>query len=281
MCGIAGYYDRCGISRKALLRMSSSLAHRGPDDEGFMLFTRNGMSCPLSGPATSAGVKDVDHIERACLEFPAIVGWAHRRLSILDLSPAGHQPMYISGQAALMMNGEIYNYRELKEELIRLGHVFHSQSDTEVALKAYIEWGTECFSRFRGMWALAIFDEVRKEMILCRDRFAIKPLYFHSHEGHLSFASEIKALLEVPKMRAAIDERSLYQYLAFPSLSDPCATLFSGIRELEPGHFLRLDMMDGALNLTAYYHLESAIEAVNLPDTEEAMLKAYREQLQD
>lgn len=261
--------------------MSTSLAHRGPDDEGFMLFTRDGMSCPLSGPATSPGVKDVEHIERSCLEFPAILGWAHRRLSILDLSAAGHQPMQEPGRAALMINGEIYNYRELKEELSALGHIFHSEGDSEVALKAYLEWGTECFSRFRGMWALAIFDETRKELILCRDRFAIKPLYYHRHEGHLSFASEIKALLEIPGQRAVVDERALYQYLAFPAPGDPYATLFAGIRELEPGHFLRLNLMDGAVAVTAYYNLYAAVESVRLPASEDGMLRAYREQLEE
>jgi len=281
MCGIAGYYDRCGINRKALLRMSESLAHRGPDDEGFLLFTRDGMSCPLSGPGTAPGVLAAERIEQACLEFPAILGWAHRRLAILDLSPAGHQPMQAGDGVALMLNGEIYNHEELRRQLQSRGYMFHSRTDTEVALHAYREWGTGCFTLFRGMWAMAIYDAPRCELILSRDRFAIKPLYYHQHEGHLSFASEIKALLEVPGLRAGADDRHVYQYLAFPTLQDPCSTLFSGIRELEPGHSLHLSLKDGAHTLAPFYSLGQAVETLALPEDEGALLERYREALDD
>ena len=256
MCGIAGYIDPCGISRRALQRMSEVLAHRGPDDEGFLLLNARGEGCALRGPHSAAGMEVLDHIDSSCTGFPALMGWVHRRLSIIDLSTDGHQPMQAGDRVWMMMNGEIYNYPELRAELTSRGHRFRSSSDTEVALNAYLEWGTGCFHRFRGMWAMAFFDQRSGELLLSRDRFAIKPLYLIHQDQIFAFASEIKALLEIPGIHPVADNRQLYQYLSFPGLNDPYATLFSGIRELEAGTVLTTGLRDRAVRKLSYYDLE-------------------------
>src|SRR3954463_9024913 len=166
MCGIAGIID--GGNRETLERMAGVQAHRGPDDQGVQWFA-----------GRSAGL-------------------AHRRLSILDLSPAGHQPMAnATGRRWITFNGEIYNYRELRAELAQSGHRFNSNSDTEVILAAYDEWGAVCVNRFNGMFAFAIYDEDSGELFIARDHRGSKPLYYPQRGALFASASEAKALFEV------------------------------------------------------------------------------------
>ena len=169
MCGIAGQFclDGGEPDRELLTRMSEQLIHRGPDGVGTEI--------------------------RGCM------GLVHRRLAIIDLSDDGLQPMTNEDKTLwLVFNGEIYNYIELREELIKKGHRFHSQSDTEVILHAYEEWGTGCLQRFNGMWAFALWDEKSQQLFCARDRFGIKPFYYTEINGSFLFASEIKALVEHP-----------------------------------------------------------------------------------
>ncbi|MCX6696125.1 MAG: asparagine synthetase B, partial [Methanoregula sp.] len=169
MCGIAGQYCYHGGTPDAslLTRMSKRLAHRGPDGEGTYI----------------AGS----------------IALAHRRLAIIDLSPDACQPMTSEdGSLWLVYNGEIYNFLELRKELITKGHRFHSKSDSEVILHAYEEWGAGCLTRFNGMWAFALWDAKRQELFCARDRFGIKPFYYTEAGGTFLFASEIKALLAHP-----------------------------------------------------------------------------------
>lgn len=196
--------------------MAESIRHRGPDDHGF-----------YRDPATG-------------------VALAHRRLSIIDLSDASHQPMLDdTRKVALVYNGELYNFRELRRELQSRGHVFHSSGDTEVVLKSYIEWGVAAFERFNGMFALALWDGMSHTLHLARDAMGIKPLYYLPRGDGLFFASEIKVFLALPSFRPQLDERSLHQYLEFGYVFDEQATMLDGVKKLAPGH--RMEVRGGKM----------------------------------
>jgi asparagine synthase (glutamine-hydrolysing) len=209
MCGIAGQYCFKGGTpdRELLARMSGQLVHRGPDGEGAVI--------------------------RGC------TGLVHRRLAIIDLSEEGLQPMTNEdGNLWLVYNGEIYNYIELREELIALGHRFHSQSDSEVILHAYEEWGSGCLQRFNGMWAFTLWDERSQQLFCARDRFGIKPFYYTETGGSFLFASEIKALIEHPDVGKKPDDELLGTYLAWGVQDHSARTMFGGIFQLPPAHAL-------------------------------------------
>ena len=203
MCGICGF----NWSDQPLgERLCSLLKHRGPDQEG--LFTAEGIT----------------------LGF--------RRLSIIDLSERGRQPMTNEdGSLELVFNGEIYNFIELREELISKGHRFRSQSDSEVILHSYEEWGEACLDHLQGMFALGLWNGVKKELLLARDRLGIKPLYYYYQDGKLAFASEIKALLQIPEIKPRVNLQALYYYLGYEFVPSPL-TMFEGIRKLSPGRLL-------------------------------------------
>jgi asparagine synthase (glutamine-hydrolysing) len=208
MCGIcglvAGERDRAP-DREAVARMSGRIVHRGPDDEGLF----------CEGP----------------------VALAARRLSIIDLA-GGHQPIANEdGSAVVVQNGEIYNYRELKRELERAGHSFTTDCDTEVLVHGYEEWGEGFVERLRGMFAIALWDKRRQRLLLARDRFGIKPLYYGDAGGGLAFASELKAMLEQPGFSREIDPQAVAAYLAFNSIPAPL-TIFKEARKLPPGYLL-------------------------------------------
>jgi asparagine synthase (glutamine-hydrolysing) len=211
MCGICGIVDfsRGGVEGEVLSRMTRSLRHRGPDDSGTL----------LSAPA----------------------GLGHTRLSIIDLSAQGHQPMASDdGTISIVYNGEIYNFPELKRELESQGVTFRTRSDTELALKAFQRWGTDAFARFNGMFAMAIWDSEKKELHLARDRFGIKPLYYHHDGSVLAFGSEIKAILESGRLDRRASRRALHEYLYYgAALGEHSA--FEGVRKLLPGHCARFD----------------------------------------
>lgn len=211
MCGITGVFhlDGASVSLPLLRRMTDSLAHRGPDGEGF--FT--------SGQ----------------------VGFGHRRLAIIDPSPAGQQPMGTEdGGVVITYNGEVYNFWELRLELERLGKRFHSKTDTEVVLRSYEAWGEACVERFNGMFAFAIWDRRQQRLFLARDRYGIKPLYYASVGRTLLFGSEIKAILAYPATPRRVSYAALSEYFTFQNvLSD--LTLFDGIRLLPPGHTLTIE----------------------------------------
>lgn len=226
MCGIAGYlatgqYEGLDAS---LRRMAAAIAHRGPDDEGFLeAVTRNG---------------------------EARVGLAHRRLSIIDLS-TGHQPMSNEdGSVQIVFNGEMYNFPGLRDELVAKGHVFRTRSDTETIVHAYEEWGPECVTRFRGMFAFALWDANCERLFLARDRYGKKPLFLCQAGGLLLFASEIKAILAVPGVARRVDREALWDYFAYRYVPAP-ATLLTGIRKLMPGSYLVCER--GTVTETAYF----------------------------
>ena len=244
MCGICGEVDfrRKNIRVEPIQRMVDILAHRGPDDEG-MVFFRDGK--PLEVRGADSLTPDEARFE---------VGLGHRRLSIIDLSTAAHQPMGNEDRTVwIVFNGEIYNFQELTRELEKKGHRFRSRSDTEAILHAYEEWGTDCLKLLRGMFAFGIWDSKRRQLFLARDRLGKKPLVYYEEDGFFVFASEIKALLQVPRIGRQIDEMALHHYLTYQYVPAP-ETIFKGIRKLPPAHYLICDH-DGNLRSERYWKL--------------------------
>jgi asparagine synthase (glutamine-hydrolysing) len=212
MCGIAGLFrfDQQPIEQVLLKRMAQMQQHRGPDDEGFFV--------------------------------DGCVGFAFRRLAILDLSPAGHQPMSgADGTCWLVFNGEIYNHNELRRELQQYGHHFRSRTDTEVILAAYAQWGVDCLSRLNGMWAFALWDSRQQQLFCARDRFGIKPFYYHQDANRLIFASEIKALFVDPQTPRQPNERAVYTYLVFQETQFGEETFFANVKQLPAAHYMLVD----------------------------------------
>ncbi|MBV8715465.1 MAG: asparagine synthase (glutamine-hydrolyzing) [Chloroflexi bacterium] len=216
MCGIAGIFNIDGrpVSINVLKRMTDIVSHRGPDGEGFWT--------------------------------NSFVGFGHRRLAIIDLSPLGHQPMQTSdGSCVITYNGEIYNFQNLRVELEAKGYSFHSRTDTEVLLYAYREWGEACVHRLNGMFAFAIWDARRNCVVLARDRYGIKPLYYHFDGSTLLFASEIKSILQHPDVDVRVDAAALSEYFSFQNIFSD-RTLFDGIRLLPAAHTLSFTLGDAA-----------------------------------
>lgn len=252
MCGIFGLVGPGPIAATEVAGMSRLLRHRGPDDEGLLVASAAGVAW-YGGADTPAEVlgSDVPFAPQTVLgatssPLPGGVLLGHRRLSILDLSPHGHQPMSYRGWYWIAYNGEVYNYRELRQELGALGHPFCGESDTEVILAAFDQWGPACLERFNGMWALAILDLERQTLFLARDRFGVKPLYLWTSGGRLAFASEVKAFTALPAWRSRVNLPRLLDFLVW-NLSDHTEeTMFEGVTQLPAGHFLQMDVA-GAL----------------------------------
>jgi len=278
MCGIAGIVAQQVFDCRLLQQMGDTLRHRGPDDEGFAIVGENAQLLAHRGKET---VSELARLPRFTDGQQCRIGLVHRRLSILDLSELGHQPVLSAdGQRALVFNGEIYNYKELRAELISKKIEFQSDSDTEVVFHALAHWGTSAFERFRGMWALAWLDMEKRELILSRDRFGIKPLYFSDFNGKLAFASEIKALLETGLMPPKVERDKLFEYLAFGALSRPFDEPYTHLKSVEPGTFLTVDIESSRRTATRYYHIEARVAEAkqNLPDAE-SFAKAFEESI--
>ena len=194
------------------------------------------------------------------------LGLGNRRLSIIDLSPAGHQPMSSpDGRLWVTYNGEIFNYVELRAELKRLGHAFHTGSDTEVLLAAYAEWGAEALPRFNGMWAFALYDARARRLFCARDRFGVKPFHYHAADGLFAFASEIKGLLAHPAVPRRPDEGALHAFLVQGAIHEGDGTFYDGIKSLPGGHRLSLDLGSGALEIRRWYALPEPGEVATDP----------------
>jgi asparagine synthase (glutamine-hydrolysing) len=244
MCGIAGVFtfnnSSFQVDKAYLERMIKTIEHRGPDGAGTWV---------------SADRR---------------VGFGHRRLSIIDLATSASQPMCNEdGTVWVAFNGEIYNHAEIRRELQQIGgHQWKTDhSDTEVILHAFEQWGIDCIHRFRGMFAIALWDASQRELWLVRDRIGIKPVYYSVHHGRITFASEIKALLEDPLQERAIDEEALYHYLSFLTTPAP-ATLFRGIHKLAAGTWLRV-REDGSTQQSRYWDvLEQTRPLVNVSEDE-------------
>ena len=257
MCGIVGVVSNTPQTQRAWLAIGrDALTHRGPDDAGEW----------WSGDGR--------------------VGLAHRRLSIIDLSPAGHQPMHDeSGKLSIVFNGEIYNFTDLRDELIVRGHSFRSHSDTEVILAAYREWGTECLAKFNGMFAFALFDARQHTLFLARDRAGEKPLFYHQANGVMRFASELKALFKDPTLTRRIDLAALDCYLGMGYVpGDRC--MLQGFNKLPPAHALLFDLQTGQTKIWCYWKLPelatvqgTSDEAALLDELEDLLEDAVRRQM--
>ena len=244
MCGIVGIVGP-GVTPELVGRMLACEAHRGPDGE--------------------------DQVVR-----DGLVGLGHRRLAIIDLSDAASQPMRAPSGCEVILNGEIYNYIELREELRASGAEFQTTSDTEVLLAAYDRWGRDCLSRLNGMFAFAIYDPRARELFLARDRFGEKPLYYNrTPAGTFLFASEIKALLAHPDVSARPERSEVYRFLRHKQAEHEPATFFQGISALPPAHRLRLPIDGGDPVIERYWSLETR------PDggTPSQLVEAYRDLL--
>jgi asparagine synthase (glutamine-hydrolysing) len=222
--------------------MCDVLKHRGPDDEG-MVFIRGNQYLEIKEPSEFGSLKN---------NFEVALG--HRRLSIIDLSKAAHQPMCNEdGSIWIVFNGEIYNFQDLRKGLEKKGHLFKSHSDTEVILHAYEEWDVECLNRFRGMFALAIWDSNLRRLFMARDRLGKKPLVYFHKGGHLIFASEIKAILQGPDIERKVNLYALHNYLTYQYVPSP-DTIFEGIKKLPPAHYLLYDHL-GNIRIERYWKL--------------------------
>lgn len=257
MCGIFGIFSPAipgnGIIREAL----DSIRHRGPDDEGYIFINTADNTClHASGPDTCPELRDrYRDISEVDVKGSDLV-LAHRRLTILDLSSRGHQPMsFAGGDFWITYNGEIFNYRELRTELQMSGYRFVSDTDTELILAAYQEWGQQCVHRFNGQWAFCIYDGRQKKLFCSRDRFGIKPLYYWFDGTNFVFASEIKALLKLPFINKELNSSVLAEFAVFCELDTSEETLYKGIYQLLPSHNLIVDLAGRHLQSESYYKL--------------------------
>ncbi len=256
MCGIFGIWNiqKQPLQLKVIQDALNAIRHRGPDDEGYLLAdTERRVTLPCSGPS-SVPQLSLRRIEE-CYSPQYDLLFGFRRLSILDLSPAGHQPMSnADGSLWIVFNGEIYNYIELRSELQKLGYRFRTQSDTEVILNAYDAWGISCLERFNGMWGFAIYDSRKNRLFCARDRLGIKPFYYYFDREHFVFASEIKALLTDPTIPHRPNDPVIYDYLAYGILDHTEETFYQGIKQLLPAHYLILEK--GHLVLQRYWDID-------------------------
>lgn len=227
MCGITGFVEYKDRSQNIVLKeMIGTLRHRGPDDLGYFFSKQDAYQ----------------------------IGLAHSRLSILDVSSAGHQPMTFQSYT-ITLNGEIYNYVEIRTVLQGLGHDFQSNSDTEVVLHAFAEWGTKCVDRFIGMFAFVIFDKATDTLYMCRDRVGVKPLFYYTKKDLLMFASELKAFHKHPSFEKKISSQGLHQYLLYGYVPEPYS-IFENVCKLKAGHWLMVDLPSGKQTEERYWNAE-------------------------
>src|SRR5580765_6460902 len=255
MCGICGVWEygatRGNVERDLLVSMRDVMTHRGPDDAGELIFDE------------------------------ARGGLGFRRLSIIDLTAAGHQPMHgCTDRVWLVFNGEIYNHTKLREGLEQRGHVYASRTDSETILHLYEERGLDFVNDLEGDYAIAIWDADREQLVLVRDRAGVKPLYFYHQNGRFIFASEIKAILEHPEVTPELNQEALYHYLTFVTTPAP-QTLFKDIKKLPAGHLLTIDRR-GEVNIKQYWDaLPSATPVNDLSESEHEanILRLLRESI--
>jgi len=264
MCGIAGILlknpDDSIVSR--IRMMNQCMTHRGPDGDGFLLSDYQ-FSAPYKGLSGVTASQKYPHLPSSPLPDSAKVNLAftHRRLSIIDISESGHQPMCDWDKKIwITFNGEIYNYIELRNELLASGHRFYSQSDTEVILQCYLKWGEACVEKFNGMWSFCIYDSIRQVCFLSRDRTGVKPLYYVHTSAFFVFASEQKALIKSGYVNPEAHPEALTNYLISSKIDQGDIQFFKGIEELPPAHSVIIDLQSFELKQYKYYELNERID---------------------
>ncbi|MCI8994831.1 MAG: asparagine synthase (glutamine-hydrolyzing) [Lachnospiraceae bacterium] len=231
MCGICGFIHNRIVGENSLRDMNQTIHYRGPNDEGYYMCN---------------------------LPYGRQLGFSHKRLSIIDLSALGHQPMLSSdGNIVLSYNGEIYNFQEIRSELIKVGYVFCSNCDTEVIIYAYQEWGIHCVEKMNGMFAFALYDKRTDEFYLVRDRMGVKPLYYYLDEkNNIVFSSELKPIMKYPYFSKNINMEALGLFLYHQYITGPYS-IFEKVFKLEPGHYLR--MSNGLIEVKEYWSIKETL----------------------
>lgn len=268
MCGIAGIVATQGFDPHDLMAMTHLVKHRGPDGFGFGYFS-------LRDGEPGECFHDANRLP--AIKRPRL-GFGSRRLAILDLSDQGAQPMQTNeGIFSITYNGEIYNFLELRSQLESLGHRFKSRTDTEVVLRAYEQWGDACVDHFHGMWSFAIYDRLRNRLFCSRDRFGIKPFYYFATPSLLLFGSEIKQIATYPGFVRSVNELVAYQYLAQGLLDQSDETFFDGVRQLQGGHSLFVDLSRSeiAVQVHKFWELPLAEDAVGPEHESIVKVKEY------
>lgn len=273
MCGISGIYDLRAPAELGMTveTMSAVVQHRGPDDHGW-----------LTIDAAGALLTDTDapDAQQALRRQAGTVALAQRRLSIIDLSADGHQPMSdASGRYWIVYNGEVYNYRELRAELLGRGVRFRSQTDSEVVLQSYLAWGQQCLARFNGMWAFAIYDRQDGTLFCSRDRYGVKPFYYACTAGRFAFGSEVKQLIGLPWVGARANRQVLADFFLWGLENHSDETFFAGVHSLPGSHYLlltRRDLESGTLRPLRYW----SPQAVSYRD-EATAVQEFRDLLSD
>lgn len=282
MCGINGIFVR-EVSFSVIEKgaeMNQLIRHRGPDDNGGVAFL-DGKSFPIGYQDSVSKDESVSYLNfQSSLDYSSATSWlGHRRLSILDLSPLGHCPMSsLNDRYWITYNGEIYNYLEIRAELLELGVVFKTNTDTEVVLQAYIYWGEKCVDQFNGMWAFVIFDNDNQTLFGSRDRFGVKPFYYSLTDKVFSFSSEQKALVESGVVAKKVNKKAVYDFLAFTQIEHEKESFFQGVIELLPGFSFSFSLQKWELQSYRYYHLQTENEIEEIDASKE---KFFIEEVQE
>jgi len=271
MCGIVGVVSLNSktVDINYTKSMVDKISHRGPDDAGYLFFhtgARHNRDISFYQNFTDNRFKNVEDMlpsiesnsaQRELNYHDWDIFFGHRRLSILDITRAGHQPMSdLSKNIWIAYNGEIYNFKELKLELQKLGHRFKTDTDTEVVIYSYIEWGIDCIKKFNGMFAFSLYDNFKKKTYLVRDRYGIKPLYYtFTDSNSLVFASEVKSILEYKSCKREIDEEALLEYFTFQNIFTN-KTLHKDINILEAGNYLEIELLSKNIKKTQYWDFD-------------------------
>lgn len=278
MCGIAGLILKSpdgGAIASHLKVFSKSIQHRGPDGEGYILVNKQRVE-PFFNDFPTHSTRNLNYLPKHQLpenDASSLLGFVHRRLSIIDLSESGHQPMCdTAGKIWITYNGELYNYPELREELIKQGYTFVSESDTEVIIQAYRYWGDQCVEHFNGMWAFCIYDSENRRCFASRDRLGVKPFYYVDKTGLFAFASEQKALVNAGIAAAHVSDKALHNYLVNVQLENEVQNFFADIKELWPGTNLVYNLDSHDHKIHSYYHLKDHLSTENSALSDEALI---------
>ncbi len=262
MCGILSIVNRkIDAGSEKLIKASAIIKHRGPDDEGFLTWIPGERPIVWAGNDTADSTRQHWKYNKLETGQQFKVGFGHRRLSILDLSPGGHQPMnYGEAGLAITFNGEVYNYLEIKAELEKLGQRFNTTTDTEVILHAWATWGPDCLNKFNGMFAFVILDYKKNQLYAVRDRFGVKPLYYYKNDDNLYLASEIKQIRTCPDFKVDLNETLARQFLATGAVDHTDGTFYNGITSLTCGHYIHMNLDSDTLDfeIKKWYTLKPA-----------------------
>jgi asparagine synthase (glutamine-hydrolysing) len=284
MCGIVGILSvgKQPIEPFTIKQMCDVVSHRGPDDAGYALFSLSQRPefSNLFLELTDDNFKhknihlapiESNYARREIEDNRWHLALGHRRLAIIDLTSKAHQPMSDRGKSVwITYNGEVYNFKELRAELEKAGHTFFSNSDTEVIISSYKQWGIECINRFNGMFAFALWDNRKNKLFLVRDRYGIKPLYYYFKNGVLLFASEIKSILENKHVKVDVDLNALNEYFTFQNIFSD-RTLFQDIKLIPRGSYIEIDLTSentSALQINKYWDYAFSSEGFNLSELE-------------